>query len=50
MLLASLNSALAGAVGDTLTVGAVAVSLSVVAVLFLNAQDEAARAPEARMT
>ncbi len=36
MLLDALNSALAGAIGDTLTVGAVAVSLAVVAVLFLG--------------
>ena len=36
MLLDSLNSALAGAVGDTLTVGAAAVSLAVVAVLFMG--------------
>ena len=36
MLLDALHSALAGAVGDTLTVGAVAVSLAVVAVLFLG--------------
>ncbi len=36
MLLDSLNSALAGAVGDSLTVGAVAVSLAVVAVMFLG--------------
>ena len=46
VLLDSLNSALAGAVGDTLTVGAVALSLSVAAVLFLDTPGDAARAPE----
>ena len=46
MLLASLNSALAGAVGDTLTVGAVAVSLAVVAVLFLGTPGASTREPE----
>ena len=46
MLLDSLNSALAGAVGDTLTVGAVAISLSIVAVLFLGAPGSSAQPPE----
>lgn len=46
MLLASLNSALAGAVGDTLTVGAVAVALSVVAVLFLGTRNGSADTAE----
>ena len=45
-LLDSLNSALAGAVGDTLTVGAVAISLSIVAVLFLGTPGGSAHAPE----
>ena len=46
MLLDSLNSALAGAVGDTLTVGAVAISLSIVAVLFLGTPGSSAQPPE----
>ncbi|MYA29132.1 MAG: MFS transporter [Nitrospira sp. SB0672_bin_25] len=46
MLLDALHSALAGAVGDTLTVGAVAVALSVVAVLFLGTPGGSAHAPE----
>ena len=46
MLLDALNSALAGAVGDTLTVGAVAVALSVVAVLFLGTPGGVAQPPE----
>ena len=46
MLLDSLNSALAGAVGDTLSVGTVTISLSVVAVLFLGAPGGVARGPE----
>ena len=46
MLLASLNSALAGAIGDTLTVGAVAVALALVAVLFLDTPGGVASAPE----
>ena len=45
-LLDALNSALAGAVGDTLTVGAVAISLSIVAVLFLGTPGGSAHAPE----
>ena len=48
MLLASLNSALAGAIGDTLTVGAVAVALALVAVLFLDTPGGVASAPERR--
>ena len=46
MLLASLNSALAGAIGDTLTVGAVAVALALVAVLFLETPGGVASAPK----
>ena len=46
MLLDTLNSALAGAVGDVLTVGAVAVSLAVVAVLFLGTPGAAKPEPE----
>ena len=46
MLLDSLNSALAGAVSDALTVGALAISLSVVAVLFLSTQDGSADTAE----
>ena len=46
MLLDALNSALAGAVGDTLMVGAVAISLSVVAVLFLGAPGGVIHSPE----
>ena len=45
-LLDALNAALAGAVGDTLTVGAVAISLSIVAVLFLGTPGGSAHAPE----
>lgn len=48
MLLASLNSALAGAIGDTLTVGAIAVALALVAVLFLDTQSGLASVPERR--
>ena len=48
MLLASLNSALAGAIGDTLTVGAVAVALALVAVLFLDTPGGVTSAPERR--
>ena len=46
MLLDSLNSALAGAVSNALTVGALAISLSVVAVLFLSTQDGSADTAE----
>jgi len=46
MLLDALNAALAGAVGDTLSVGAVAISLSIVAVLFLGKPGAPAHAPE----
>lgn len=46
MLLDALNSALAGAVGDTLTVATVTVSLSVVAVLFLGTPGGVARGSE----
>lgn len=46
MLLDSLNSALAGAVGDTLTVGALAISLSIVAVLFMGTPGDVARLPD----
>ena len=46
MLLDALNSALAGAVGDTLTIAAVAVALSVVAVLFLGTPDGSADTTE----
>lgn len=45
MLLDTLNSALAGAVGDTLTVGAAAVSLAVVAVMFLGTPGASTREP-----
>lgn len=45
MLLDALNSALAGAVGDALTVGAVAVSLAVVAVMFLDTPGASTREP-----
>ncbi len=45
MLLDALNSALAGAIGDVLTVGAAAVSLSVVAVLFLCTPGASTREP-----
>lgn len=48
MLLDALNAALAGAVGDTLSVGAVAISLSIVAVLFLGKPVAPAHAPERR--
>ena len=46
MLLDALHSALAGAVGDTLTIGAVAVALSVIAVLFLGTPDGSADTAE----
>ena len=46
MLLDALHSALAGAVGDALTVGAVAVSLAVVAVLFLGTPGVSEPEPE----
>jgi len=46
LLLNSLNSALAGAVGDTLTAGAVAVALSVVAVMFLGTPGGSKSEPE----
>ena len=46
MLLDALHSALARAVGDTLTIGAVAVALSVVAVLFLGTPDGSADTAE----
>ena len=46
MLLDALNSALARAVGDTLTVGAVTVSLAVVAVLFLGTPGASKTEPE----
>ena len=45
MLLDALNSALAGAVGDTLTVGAAVVSLAVVAVMFLGTPGASTREP-----
>ena len=46
MLLDALNSALAGAVGDTLTIGAIAVSLAVVAVMFLGTPGGSKSKPE----
>ena len=45
-LLDALHSALAQAVGDTLTVGAVTVALSVVAVLFLGTPGASKPEPE----